>query len=128
MVKLVNEIDVVKEVTLDFDEKTSKWLIDNGFERDLDRYTSPKFYTYRHTKLPITIKPKQSSACFYGDFEITFIETIYANVNGNAQIKPIARGYAEDTNIVLLNTYNSFVEAFELAKKFVSRIKKGDYI
>lgn len=127
MVKLVNEIDVVKEVTLDFDEKTSKWLIDNGFERNLDRFASPKFYTYRHTKLPLTIKPK-TSTIHYGNFEITFIETIYASVNGNAQINPIARGYAEDTNIVMLNTYNSFVEAFELAKKFVSRIKKGDYI
>lgn len=127
MIKLVNETDVVKEVTLDFDEKTSKWLIDNGFERNLDRFSSPKFYTYRHTKLPLSIKPK-TSTIHYGDFEITFIETIYASVNGNAQINPIARGYAKDTILVLQETVNNFHEAFELARKFIARIKKGDYI
>lgn len=128
MEKLINETDVVKEVTLDFDEKTSKWLITKGFKRELDKYSSQKFYAYYHTKLPITIRPKKNSACLYGDFEITFIETIYASTNGNAQNKPITSGFAEDTNKVLLETVNSFQEAFELAKKFIARIKKGDYI
>ena len=128
MEKLVNEKEITTETQIDFSKTTSEWLIKQGFEREVDKYRHPQVCSYRHKELPIVIKPRKSDTVFFGDYEITFIETIYANVLDKSQLRPIRHGVGEDTSKVLNNVIDNMAKAFEIAKKFVAKIKKGNYL
>lgn len=128
MTKLVNEEEIIKETRLDFEPKLSKWLIKQGFEKELYSYSHPTKYTYRHKELPIKIEPRKEDSCWFGNYEIGLCETIYAKAEGIAQLSAIGlRGNPLNTLVLLEDVQDKMQKAFELAKKIIDKISKGDY-
>ena len=130
MTKLVNEEEIIKETRLDFEPKLSKWLIEQGFERELYSYSYPTKYTYKHKELPIKIEPRKEDVVWFGDYEIDLCEIIYAKAEGIAQlsgIKSYQSGGQLNALDLLEDRKNKMLKAFELAKTIVEKISKGDY-
>ena len=128
MTKLVNEEEIIKETRLDFEPKLSKWLIEQGFERELYSYSCPTKYVYKHKELPIKIEPRKDDICWFGDYEIDFCEIVYAKAEGIAKLSAIKHGSEPlDTFALLEDVQNKMLKAFELAKTIVEKISKGDY-
>ena len=128
MTKLVNEEEIIKETRLDFEPELSKWLIEQGFEKELYSYSYPAKYTYRHKELPIKIEPRKEDSCWFGNYEIDLCEIIYAKAEGIAQLSAVKPcGKPLDTLALLEDVQDKMQKAFELAKTIVEKISKGDY-
>lgn len=128
MTKLVNEEEIIKETRLDFEPELSKWLIEQGFEKELYSYSYPAKYTYRHKELPIKIEPRKEDTCWFGNYEIYLCEIIYAKAEGTAQLSAVKPcGNPLNTLVLLEDVQDKMQKAFELAKKIIDKISKGDY-
>ena len=126
MEMLIKEEKVVLETKVDFNKRFSNWLIKEGFEREEDKTSNVHPIVYRHRELPIKVYPNKNEGVWFGDYEITFIETIYASANGKAQLTPIRRGEAKDSGELLNNVVQNMEKALELAQKIVNKVGKGE--
>ena len=127
--RLVVEEKIIKEKTrLDFEPRLSKWLIEQGFERELHLYSLPARYAYKHKELPIRIEPRQNNDIWFGNYEIAFCEIVYLEEKGCAQLSSVKSysGTQLNTLDLLEDVQNKMQKAFELAKKIVKKFSEGE--
>lgn len=115
--------EVIKKETIDFNDKIVEFLLANGFKVEHEEWTEVIATRYRHQELPIVINTiHRSDSCFYGDYDITFVETMYCGKQ--VSFSPLKGGKTFDYEEALELVANKMKQAQELALKIFKFIEK----